>query len=266
MKSGENESEEYFQCDIERICPNRYQPRLMFFENEIRALCNSIKEQGIIQPLLVRRFDDGYELVAGERRLRAAKMAGLSQVPVVLKNIPDADLLLMAIVENAQRKDLNPLEESEAYYRLMTDFNLTQEQIAKRVGKSRSSVANTLRLRQLPPQIKDSVTNGTLSMGHAKALLSAETPQQQNEVWQTLVSKSVSVRETEQIVKRLKTGKKRLKKAGPEEMYLSDLADDLSRQFGTKVRIRQRGQKGKVEIEFYNNDDLDRLISLLSQK
>ncbi|MDM8550932.1 ParB/RepB/Spo0J family partition protein [Desulfobacterales bacterium HSG2] len=259
----ENKSEEYFQCDIERIRPNRYQPRLVFSENEIKALCSSIREQGIVQPLLVRRFDDGYELVAGERRLRAAKMAGLNQVPVVLKNIPDTDLLIMSIVENAQRKDLNPLEESEAYHRLMTDFNLTQKQIAERVGKNRSSVANTLRLRQLPPQIKDSVMNETLSMGHAKALLSAETPQQQNEAWRTLVSKDVSVREAEQIVKRLKTGKKRLKKAGPEEMYLSDLADDLSRRFGTKVRIRRRGQKGKVEIEFYNNDDLDRLINLL---
>lgn len=265
MKSGKNKSDQYFLCDIERIRPNRYQPRQVFSENEIKSLCNSVKAQGIMQPLLIRKFGDGYELVAGERRLRAAKTAGLNQVPVILKNISDTDLLMMSIVENVQRKDLNPLEESEAYHRLITDFNLTQDQVAARVGKSRSSVANTLRLRQLPPRIKDSVINGTLSMGHAKALLSADTPQQQNEAWQMLLSKGASVRETEQIVRRLKTKKKKLKTPKPEEMYLSDLSDDLSRRFGTKVRIKQRGQKGKVEIEFYNNDDLDRLINLLSE-
>ena len=265
MKFDENKSNKYFLCDIGRIRPNRYQPRLVFSKNEIEALCNSVKAQGIMQPLLVRKFENGYELVAGERRLRAAKMAGLNQVPVVLRNVSDTDLLIMSIVENVQRKDLNPLEESEAYHRLITDFNLTQDQIAAHVGKSRSSVANTLRLRQLPSQIKDSVINGTLSMGHAKVLLSAETPQQQEEAWQIIVSKGASVRETEQIIRRLKKRKKTLKKPGPEEMYLSDLADDLSRRFGTKVRIKQRGQKGTVEIEFYSNDDLDRLINLLSE-
>jgi len=255
----------YFQCDIEQIYPNRYQPRSVFSQDEIEDLSQSVRTQGIVQPLLVRNVDGGYELIAGERRLRAAKMAGLNQVPVILKNISDTELLVMSIVENMQRKDLNPVEESDAYHRLMTEFNFTQEQIAGRVGKSRPAVSNLLRLRQLPRQIRDSITEGTLSLGHAKVLLSAGTSGQQDEAWRAVISKRLSVRETERLINRLKTKSKKSKKAGPEEIYFSDLADDLARQLGTRVRIKRCGQKGKVEIEFYSNDDLDRLINFLNQ-
>lgn len=258
---------EYFTCDIGLIQPNRYQPRLRFSDNELEEMARSIRQQGIIQPLLVRKDSNGYELIAGERRLRAAKKAGLKQVPVLVKTITDIDMLEMSIVENVQRSDLNPIEEAEAYHRLITEFGLTQDQAAERVGKSRSAVANFLRLRQLPEQIKTSIMDGALSMGHARALLGTATSAQLNAVFKTVISKGLSVRETERLIKRLKAEKERPKKpiSSSEQRYFSDLADDLSGRFGTKVQIKKRGQKGKVEIEFYSNDDLDRLLSLLKQ-
>jgi ParB family chromosome partitioning protein len=263
----EDISKEYFTCDIGLIQPNRYQPRLRFSDEELEDMARSIRQQGIIQPLLVRKDSNGYELITGERRLRAAKIAGLKQVPVIVKTITDTDMLEMSIVENVQRSDLNPIEEAEAYHRLITEFGLTQDQAADRVGKSRSAVANFLRLRQLPEQIKSSIMDGDLSMGHARALLGAATSAQQNSVFRAIVLKRLSVRETERLIKRLKTEKEKPKKplSSSEQRYLSDVADDLSSRFGTKVQIKRRGQKGKVEIEFYSNDDLDRLLGLLKQ-
>jgi len=263
----EDRSKEYFQCHIELIRPNRYQSRLRFSEGELEGMARSIEEHGIIQPLLVRKDDNGYELVAGERRLRAAKKAGLSQVPVIVKTITDTDLLEMSIVENVQREDLNPMEEAEAYYQLITKFDLTQDQTAARVGKSRSAVANFLRLRQLSEQIKASIRDGTLSMGHARALLGASNSAQQNAAWRAVVSKGLSVRETESLIKSLKAEKKKPKKSSTssEQRHFLSLADELSRRFGTKVQIKRRGQKGTVAITFYNNDDLDRVLSLLKQ-
>ena len=263
----ESVSKEYFQCDIELIRPNRYQSRMQFSEDELEGMARSIKEQGIIQPLLVRKDDNGYELVTGERRLRAAKKAGLGQVPVIVKTITDTDLLEMSIVENVQREDLNPMEEAGAYYQLIVKFDLTQDQVATRVGKSRSAVANFLRLRQLPEQIKADIINGTLSMGHARALLGASNSAQQNAAWRAVVSKGLSVRETERLINRLKAEKKKPKKSstGSEQRYLLSLAEDLSRRFGTKVQIKRHGKKGRVEITFYNNDDLDRVLALLKQ-
>jgi len=263
----EDRSKEYFQCHTELIRPNRYQPRLQFSEGELEGMARSIKEHGIIQPLLVRKDDNGYEIITGERRLRAAKKAGLNQVPVIVKTITDTDLLEMSIVENVQREDLNPMEEAEAYYQLITKFDLTQDQAAARVGKSRSAVANFLRLRQLSEQIKASIRDGTLSMGHARALLGASNSAQQNAAWRAVVSKGLSVRETESLIKSLKAEKKKPKKSSTssEQRHLLSLADELSRRFGTKVQIKRRGQKGTVEITFYNNDDLDRVLRLLKQ-
>jgi ParB family chromosome partitioning protein len=265
IEPAEDMTREYFSCDIDLIRPNRFQPRMQFSEDELEDMARSIRQQGIIQPLLVRKDDIGYELITGERRLRAAKKAGLEQVPVLVKTITDTDMLEMSIVENVQRADLNPVEEAEAYYRLITEFGLTQDQAADRVGKSRPAVANFLRLRQLPDQIKASIMNGMLSMGHARALLGAGTKTQQNAIWRAVVSKGLSVRETERLVKRLKAEKETPKKRPLKSdlSYFADVADDLSRRFGTKVRIKRQGQKGSVEIEFYTDDDLDRLLSLL---
>jgi ParB family transcriptional regulator, chromosome partitioning protein len=266
--NAETDSEKnYFQCDIELIRPNRYQPRRRFADEELAELSLSIQEQGIIQPLLVRKDGLGYELVAGERRLRASKMAGLKQVPVVIKDISDEALLEMSIIENIQREDLNPLDEAEAYHLLMTEFNLTQEDAAKRVGKSRPTVANSLRLRQLPDPIKQNILDNALSMGHARALLGAETPAQQLAAWRTVVAKGLSVRQTEALIRQLKKGRKSSKESlkTSETLHLASLAEELSRLLGTRVSIQRKGKKGKVEIDFFNDDDLNRLLERLQR-
>ena len=267
MEKSAEPPRDFFYCDIERIQTNRFQPRQQFPKSELKELSLSIKEQGILQPLLVREENDGYELIAGERRLRAAKMAGLTQVPVIIKRITDSKLLELSIVENIQRADFNPIETSEAYHRLITEFHLTQDEAATRVGKSRSTVANFLRLRQLPEAIRTSLQEGELSMGHARALLGTTNATQQMAAWRSVVKKGLSVRETEDLVRALKDEKKKPKvgRKSAEDHYLLSLADDLSRHFGTKVTIKRRGLKGKVEIEFYSNDDLDRLIKSLQQ-
>lgn len=264
-KEEEAKKQDYFYCDIELIRPNRFQPRTAFSEDDLQELAESIKNQGVLQPLLVRQDDAGYELIAGERRLRAAKRAGLAQVPVVIKRVSDGKLLEMSLVENIQRENLNPIEEAEAYHRLITQLNLTQDQASARVGKSRSAVANFLRLRQLPQQIKASISEGALSMGHARALLGTDSSAQQLAAWRAVISKGLSVRETENLVRRMKTEKKKPRAAADrsEQIYLSGLAEDLSRHFGTKIQIKKDGQKGRVEIEFYSNDDLERLINRL---
>ena len=256
---------DFFHCDIALIRRNRYQPRQHFGEDDLKELSNSIKSQGIIQPLLVRQDENGYELVAGERRLRAAKAAGLKQVPVVVKKVGDAELLEMSIVENIQREDLNPIEEAEAYHNLITKFDLTQDKAALRVGKSRSAVANFLRLRNLPQQIKDSIIDGRLSMGHARALLGTEAAALQLNIWRTVIKKKLSVRQTEDLVKTAKQSSKVTKKpkADTNQVFFNDLAADLSRQYGTKIQIQRRGKIGKVHIEFYSDEDLDRIIELL---
>jgi ParB family chromosome partitioning protein len=261
----EDSPREYFLCDVDLIRPNRYQPRQHFTDDDLEQLGNSIKAQGILQPLLVRPIDHGYELVAGERRLRAARKVGLTQVPVVYKDVSDAELLEMSIVENIQREGFNPIEEAEAYHRLITEFKLTQDQAAERVGKSRSAVANFLRLRNLPPQIKDSIIDGSLSMGHARALLGVDKKAAQIDIWDKVVSKGLSVRETEKLVRQLRVERtpRRSAPSSSEDVYFSDVTADLSRHFGTKVNIKRRGKVGKLEIEFYSDDDLDRLLRQL---
>ncbi len=268
IDSEEKESEKHISCDIDIIIPNQFQPRIYFSENELEELAQSIKEKGIIQPLLVRKSSGGFELIAGERRLRAARMAGLAQVPVIVRNVTDAEILELSIIENIQRENLNPIEEAEAYHRLMTEFNLTQEEASKRVGKSRPAVANILRLRQLPQPIKESVASGKISMGHARALLGAETPAQQNAAWRTVISKGLSVRETESLIKRLTINRSRKNTSikSSDDIYFTSLGDELSRHFGTKVAIKRQGKRGKIVIEFYSNEDLDHLINRLRQK
>lgn len=260
------EPRSFFYCDIGSIRPNPYQPRRRFSEQELRALSDSIKEKGIIQPLVVRTAPTGYELIVGERRWRAARAAKLKQVPVVVKDVTEAEMVEMALVENIQRQDLNPLEKAEGYYRLIKDFGLTQEEVAKRVGQDRSTVANFLRLRNLPEPIQKDIVNNTVSMGHARALLGAETPAQQKEAWRRIVFENLSVRAAEALVKKLKNRTPKTSCAKPrtsEDIYMESLADDLTRHLGTRVRIIRRGKRGKLEIEFYGNEDLERLIARL---
>jgi ParB family chromosome partitioning protein len=266
VETSDLEPRSFFYCDIDSIRPNPYQPRRRFTDQELKDLSDSIKEKGIIQPLVVRTVPTGYELVVGERRWRAARVAKLKQVPVVVKDVSGSEMVELALVENIQRQDLNPLEKAEAYYRLIKEFGLTQEAVAKRVGQDRSTVANFLRLRNLPKPIQADIINNTLSMGHARALLAAETPAHQKETWRRIVSKSLSVRAAEALVKKLKDLKPRASSAkvrSSEDVYMENLADDLTRHLGTRVRIIRRGDRGRLEIEFYGNEDLERLIATL---
>jgi len=262
-----DDARDYLLCDVALIKPNRYQPRRHFADGDMADLAASIRAQGVLQPLLVRRDGTGYELVAGERRLRAAKMAGLAEVPVVVKDIAQAEMLEMSIVENIQRADFNPIEEANAYHRLMTEFGLTQDQAAERVGKSRSAVANFLRLRQLGDAIQTSIIEGVISMGHARALLGLDDAPDRLTAWQTIIAKKLSVRETEQMIRKLKSTPPKPAKRQPTavERHLASLAEDLSRYYGTKVTIQRNKKSGTVAIEFYNDDDLDRLLSLLKK-
>jgi ParB family chromosome partitioning protein len=265
LRPAGEKAENYFLCPLERIRPNRYQPRTEFQEAELKELSDSIAERGLLQPLLVRPEGEAYELIAGERRLRAARLAGLDQVPVVVREVSPTELLELSIIENIQREDLNPIEEADAYHQLMSRFGLTQEQVAERVGKSRSAVANFLRLRQLPESIKASMAAGALTMGHARALLGAPTSAQQTAAWKTVLDRGLTVRQTERLIRRMVQGRPGSSKPedSAEAAYFSDLADELSRNFGSRVVIRRRGKKGRVEIEFYSDEDLDRLLTRL---
>src|SRR5690606_19303046 len=251
--------------DIE---PNPYQPRRHFDPESLAELAASIKEHGVLQPLLVRRKGSGYQLIAGERRWRAAQQAGLRTVPVVVKELDDRTIMEIALVENLQREDLNPIEEAEAYQRLITEFNLTQEEVAKAVGKSRSAVANTLRLLNLPEAVQKLVTNGQLTMGHARALLSLEQPEQQLYLSEKIIKEHLTVRETEELVRQaLLSGVSRETSTGEKKRQpvrqrldpnLQAIVEDMTRLFGTKVRIKSSGERGKIEIEFYSQEELAR--------
>ena len=266
------EEEKYFECDINQIIPNRFQPREYFSENDLQDLADSIKEQGVIQPLLVRsNSDSNYELIAGERRLRASKIAGLKTVPVILLKIDNEDNLLeLALIENIQRTDLSSIEEAEAYKKLITDFGYTQEKTAIRVGKSRTTVTNLLRLLKLPKYIQDDVVSGNLSEGHARTLLKLlDFPDKLLRARDTIIKDKLSVRQTEKLVKKLSTIQRKQSKspidtsANLPESYIKSLSTQLTNRLNSKVFIAQNGTRGKIEIEYYSNDDLDRVFSLL---
>lgn len=256
----------FFVCDVHSIRPNPYQPRRTFSETELKSLVESIREQGIIQPLIVRAAHGGYELIAGERRLRAARLAGLDEVPVVVKEVSSEQMLEMALIENVQREDLNPIEKADAYCQLIEEFGLTQEQVSERVGQDRSTVANFVRLRSLPKETQADVINGVLTMGHARALLGITNPAQQKEAWRRVVAKGLSVRATESMVRSIISSAKPPTKAkipSSEEIYLQSVIEDLIRHLGTKVRVTGSGKQRRLEIEFYGYEELDRLVSLL---
>lgn len=267
IESIDNSHSEYFLCEISRITPNPLQPRKHFSEKELAELSASIRENGVLQPLLVRKRGSDYELIAGERRFRSAKMAGLSHVPSLLKEVSDTELLEISIIENVQRENLNPMEESVAYRRLMDEFGFTQEKVAERVGKSRPAVANFLRLAQLPDNIQESIRTGAIAMGHARALLAVEDPRQQEQAWKTVIEKKLSVRETEKLVKTLKATARSPEEDKPEgdrpDPRLKSFAETLSRRFDAPVAIRKKGKKGRLEIGFNSEEELSRLMALL---
>ncbi|MCD4743113.1 MAG: ParB/RepB/Spo0J family partition protein [Desulfobacteraceae bacterium] len=266
-ETGDYSTDNLFQCPINDIKPNRYQPRIHFSDEELNKLKDSIIEQGVIQPLLVRNLDGSYELIAGERRLRAAKLANLTHVPVFVKDLTDEQALEVAIIENVQREDLNPLEEADAYHRLVSEFKYTQEMVAKKIGKNRSTIANLLRLRGLPEQIKESLVAKQISMGHARSILGAGSKDEQLDVWQLVVAKKLSVRETERFINTIKKQLSdiKIKKTSPEKIFLTEISEKLSEKIKSKVRIMQQGEKGKIEITFKNQKEFDHLIGLLNK-
>ena len=256
---------QYFLCPIEELRPHINQPRKSFNDEKMAELVASIKEKGVIQPLVVRRADDHYQIIAGERRWRASQKAGLREIPVVIQDVSEDWALEMALIENIQREDLNPIEEAEAYQNLVTSFALSQEEVAKRVGKDRSTVANAIRLLRLPAKVREDVAAANLTMGHARTLLSLEEEGDILEARDQVLQKRLSVRETEALVKRIKSfgsrrGPKPVKENDPQLVYL---AGELKRALGTQVKILPRGKGGKIEISFFSPSDLDRLLNTL---
>mgnify|MGYP005831450289 CR=1 FL=1 len=261
--------------DIHSIRLNPRQPRKMFDKDKLDELADSIREHGVIEPVIVRPTDDGaYELVAGERRFRATVLAGLQSIPAVVRVVDDRQSLELALIENLQREDISPLECAEAYRRLMDEFGLTQEQIAERVGKNRSTIANTLRLLNLPPEILESLSKGEITEGHARALLSVNDTEEQLNCWRRVVSQGLSVRETERLSRTPKASRTSKTSSVPRatgrqrhtDPYLADVEDKLRRYLGTKVSItRNDANAGKIEIEFYDDDDLMRILDLIAQ-
>tara|TARA_B100000959_G_scaffold263390_1_gene302745 strand:- start:291 stop:1049 length:759 start_codon:yes stop_codon:yes gene_type:complete len=251
------------QVPIEEISPGKMQPRKDFNEKNLKDLALSIKEKGILQPPIVQSKNGGYEIIAGERRWRAAQIAGLNKIPVIIKDLSGSDALEVALIENIQRKDLNPIEEASAYKRLIDDYKLTQETLSKRVGKDRSSVANYLRLLKLPQPIKQDLINGTLSMGHARALLALLFQEKLLEIRNSIVKKRLSVRETEALINKTNNHKKKPDKKS-KNIFIADLENKLQKSFGTRVNIKTSNKGGKIEISFFSNNDLNRIIKMIS--
>ncbi|MBI3397911.1 MAG: ParB/RepB/Spo0J family partition protein [Deltaproteobacteria bacterium] len=260
-KTGDN----FILCPIGEISPSRVQPRKDFHEQQLQELADSIREKGVIEPLIVRRSENGYELIAGERRWRASKLAGLKEVPVIVRDASEEESLELAIIENIQRADLNPIEEALAYKNLMEKFELSQDDVAKKVGRERATVANYLRLLKLAPEVKDELQKGTISMGHAKVLLSLDTHAVQRELCRKIIRKGLSVRATEDAVSHSVKGGKKEKgfERNKTSHQLKSVEDELRTIFGTKILLKEKKGKGRLEIEFYSYEELERLLEMM---
>lgn len=256
--------------DIKKVEPNREQPRKNFDEDALLELSESIKQFGVLQPLLVQDKKGYYEIIAGERRWRAAKLAGLKEVPVIIKDLTDQEVVEIALIENIQRENLNPIEEAIAYKRLLTEFNLKQDEVAERVSKSRTAVTNSMRLLKLNEKVQQMVIDDMLSTGHARALLGIDDPEKQYQTAQKIFDEKLSVRETEKLVKKIQqekeedNSKKEVKIDPKMAAIFGDLEETMKMILGTKVAINQKDdKKGKIEIEYYSMDELDRIIDLI---
>ena len=255
----------FFLCPIEEMQPHSGQPRKFFDDDKLQELAASIREKGVIQPLVVRKLADHYQIIAGERRWRAAQKAGLHEVPVVIQDVSEDWALEIALIENIQREDLNAIEEAFAYQNLIQNFDLTQEDVARRVGKERSTVANAIRLLRLPEAVQKDVVAGKLGMGHARALLALDNEKQILQLQTRITANGLSVRETEALVKSSKspTAGKTGKKIPAKNPEMEQLTAELQRALGTQVRINPKGKGGKIEITYFTADDLDRLLENL---
>jgi ParB family chromosome partitioning protein len=256
----------FVQCGIEELTPNRFQPRRDFNDGDQKDLVSSVKKSGVIQPIIVRKADTGYEIIAGERRWRAAQAAGLKEVPIIVRKAEDQDLAELSLVENIQREALNPIEEADAYQTLLTRFSLSQEEISARVGKDRSTIANTIRLLRLPGAAKKALIEKKITAGHARALLALELPVEQLKALKTILQKDLNVRETERLIGNLKKVPAGKKKPGGKDPYLADLERELSSQLLAAVQIRAGKRSGTIEIRYTNGEDLNRLVRLFLDK
>ena len=254
---------------ITQVEPNREQPRKNLDEDALQELADSIKQFGLLQPILVQDRKTHYEIIAGERRWRAAKLAGLKEVPVIIRDYTEQEIVEISLIENIQREDLNPIEEAQAYKKLLTEFNLKQDEVAERVSKSRTAVTNSMRLLKLCDEVQQMIIDDMLSTGHARALISIEDPEQQYIIAQKIFDEKLSVRDVEKLVKNLNKPEKPKKEIIEDkslEIIYQDVEEKLKQSLGTKVDISSKGNgSGKIEIEFYNHDDLDRIIELLSK-
>ncbi|MCK5511299.1 MAG: ParB/RepB/Spo0J family partition protein [Thermodesulfovibrionia bacterium] len=255
------------ELDINAIIPNEHQPRRVFNDNSLRDLASSIKEKGVIQPVIVRKTaENSFVLIAGERRWRAAKTAGLKKIPVIIKDAAPAEALELALIENIQREDLNPVETADAFQRLINEFNLTHDELSKKVGKDRATVTNYLRLLKLHPDIKAWIAGGSLSIGHAKALLQIENAIAQLDAARKIIKKGLSVREAEALSKKSSSPPVSAQKTHTwRDPQIVSLENTLKQSLGTKVRLIHKGKKGgRIEIEYYSLDELDRLLEILN--
>lgn len=264
----QDNEKEIIEVKINDIEPNEKQPRKNFDDEKLMKLAESIKAQGIIQPIIVKRENDIYRIVAGERRWRAAKIAGITHIPVIVREMTERQIMEIALIENLQREDLNPIEEAEAFEKLIKEYGLTQEEIAKTVGRSRPAIANALRLLSLDESIKEYIVEGQLSSGHARALIPLEDKELQKEVAEKIIEGGMSVRETENLVKKILNEKDKIKdekKKIEKNEEIMVIEEKLKNIFGTKVKILHKKNKGKIIIDYYSNDDLDRLIEIMGK-
>lgn len=259
MKSGEQ------MMKINMVEPNRDQPRKKFEEDALLELADSIKQFGVLQPLLVRKRKDYYEIIAGERRWRAAKMAGVKEVPVIIKDYTEQEIVEIGLIENIQRENLNPIEEAMAFKKLLEEFNLKQDEVAERVSKSRTAVTNSMRLLKLGERVQEMIVDDMISTGHARALLAIDDKEQQYDLANKIFDEKLSVRETEKLVKEIKNPKKpKMKKKVENEFVYTDLENRMKEVMGTKVNISSKGNgKGKIEIEYYSDDELERMFEMI---
>lgn len=251
------------EININEIEPNNDQPRKKFDEDKLQQLANSIKEHGIVQPVIVSREGEYYKLIAGERRWRAARLAGLKKIPAITKEFTEREIMEISLIENIQREDLNAVEEAAAYKRLIEEFNMTQEEIADKIGKSRSAVANILRLLNLDERVKNYIIDGVLTEGHGRALITLTNNEVQYEAAKKIIDENLNVRQTEKLVKIIQKGKS-IKQSKKNDPYINDIQEKLKNALGTKVSINHGRKKGKIEIEYYSFDDLERIMDIIN--
>lgn len=259
----ENARDSVLEVKINDVEPNADQPRKVFDQERLQALAESIKEHGVVQPIIVRQDGNRYVIVAGERRWRAAKLAGLKTIPVVIKELSSRQVMEIALIENLQREDLNPIEEAEAYQKLMEEYNMTQEEVAKLVGKSRAAIANSVRLLSLAKEIQEMLVDGRLTSGHARTLVAIEDQNRQKELAEIIVKKGLNVREAERLASQESRRTSSKKEPKKEDVEITQLVEDLRTLFGTKIDLHRGKDKGKIVIEYYSKEEFDRIIDLL---